>query len=105
MPNFKQGPVESPGYGEEANQFSNVTEFTNDVYVYGRLFANIDPGDVFTEDTVNLVNVNIEQLFVSGGGTFGGKNVFDCLTAKNKFDVGVGKEQAFVSSLVRHEVQ
>ena len=90
MPNFKQGPVESPGYGEEANQFSNVTEFTNDVYVYGRLFANIDPGDVFTEDTVNLVNVNIEQLFVSGGGTFGGKNVFDCLTAKNKFDVGVG---------------
>ena len=90
MPNFKQGPVESPEYGEEANQFSNVTEFTNDVYVYGRLFANIDPGDVFTEDTITFKNVNIEQIFVSGGGTFGGKNVFDCLTAKNKFDVGVG---------------
>ena len=90
MPSFKKGPVENPGYDEEANQFSNVTEFTNDVYVYGRLFANIDPGDVFTEDTVDFVNVNIEQLFVSGGGTFGGKNVFDCLTAKNKFDVGVG---------------
>ena len=90
MPNFKQGPVESPGYGEEANQFSNVTEFTNDVYVYGRLFANIDPGDVFTEDTVNFVNINVEQIFASGGGTFGGKSVFDCLTAKNKFDVGIG---------------
>ena len=34
MPNFKDGPVESPGYGEEANQFSQITEFTNDVYVY-----------------------------------------------------------------------
>ena len=29
MPNFNNGPVPSPGYGEEANQFSNVTEFTN----------------------------------------------------------------------------
>ena len=42
MPNFKDGPVESPGYGEEANQFSQVTEFTNDVYVYGKLYADIN---------------------------------------------------------------
>ena len=42
MPNFKNGPVESPEYGEEANQFSQVTEFTNDVYVYGKLYADIN---------------------------------------------------------------
>ena len=89
MPNFKQGPVESPEYGEEANQFSQVTEFTNDVYVYGKLYADIDPNDVFTDETVSFANVNIEQLFVSGGGTYGGQNIFDCLTAKNKFDVGL----------------
>ena len=46
MPNFINGPVESPGYDDEANQFSNVTEFTNDVYVYGKLYANIEVGDI-----------------------------------------------------------
>ena len=85
MPNFKNGPVESPEYGEQANQFSQVTEFTNDVYVYGKLYADIDPNDVFTEDTISFKNVNIEQIFVSGGGSYGGQNIFECLTAKNKF--------------------
>ena len=41
MPNFIQGPVENPGYDDEANQFSNVTEFTNDVYVYGLSLIHI----------------------------------------------------------------
>ena len=46
MPNFINGPVENPDYDDEANQFSNVTEFTNDVYVYGKLYANIEVGDL-----------------------------------------------------------
>ena len=67
MPNFKDGPVESPGYGEEANQFSQVTEFTNDVYVYGKLYANIDPSDVFGDERIVFEDVAINNdLFVSG---------------------------------------
>ena len=90
MPNFKNGPVPSPEYGEEANQFSQVTEFTSDVYVYGKLYANIDAGDVFTEDNITFNDITVRKLFVSGGGTYGGQNIFDCLVAKNKFDVGLG---------------
>ena len=89
MPNFKDGPVESPGYGEEANQFSQITEFTNDVYVYGKLYANIEASDVFTDENITFNDITVRQLFVVGGGTYGGQNIFDCLTAKNKFDVGI----------------
>ena len=71
MPNFKEGPVESPGYGEEANQFSQVTEFTNDVYVYGKLYADINATDIFGNETVELENLIItNDLLVSGVSTF-----------------------------------
>ena len=71
MPNFKEGPVESPGYGEEANQFSQVTEFTNDVYVYGKLYADINASDVFGDETVEIKDLVItNDLFVSGVSTF-----------------------------------
>ena len=65
MPNFRNGPVESPEYGEEANQFSQVTEFTNDVYVYGRLFADINATDVFGDERVEIRDLSItNDLFV-----------------------------------------
>ena len=54
MPNFKNGPVESPEYDDEANQFSNVTEFTNDVYVYGKLYANIEVGDIDFSESASV---------------------------------------------------
>ena len=69
MPNFINGPVESPGYDDETNQFSNVTEFTNDVYVYGKLYANIEVGDIdFSSSasvTFNSVTVQ-DDFFVTG---------------------------------------
>ena len=43
MPNFNNGPVPSPGYGEEANQFSQATEFTDDVYCL--LYTSPSPRD------------------------------------------------------------
>ena len=58
MPNFNNGPVPSPGYGEEANQFSQVTEFTDDVYVYGKLYANIEVGDIdFSTSSLSLIHI------------------------------------------------
>ena len=48
MPGFKDGPVPTPDYesNNNNNQFSDVTEFINDVYVYGKLYADITAGDI-----------------------------------------------------------
>ena len=91
MPNFKKGPVPSPGYGEDANQFSQITEFSNDVYVYGKLYANIEASDVFGDDKVELNDVEVKKnFFVSGFSTFIGPVDMDYLTVKQRLDVGVG---------------
>ena len=90
MSKFQQGGIEYPDYdGAESTNFNQVAEFTNDVYIYGKLYADIESSSITFSETTNFANVNIEQLFVSGGGTYGGQNIFDCLTAKNKFDVGL----------------
>ena len=89
MPNFKDGPVESPGYGEEANQFSQITEFTNDVYVYGRLFADINASDVFGDETVEISDLIIKNdLFVSGVSTFIEAVDMNYLTVFHRHNVG-----------------
>ena len=91
MPNFINGPVESPGYDDEANQFSNVTEFTNDVYVYGKLYANIEVGDIdFSSSasvTFNSVTVQ-DDFFVTGFSTFIAPVDMDYLTVFHRHNVG-----------------
>ena len=90
MPNFRKGPVPSPGYGEDANQFSQITEFTNDVYVYGKLYANIEASDVFGDDTVELNDTIIKKnFFVSGLSTFIGAVDMEYLTVRQRLNVGV----------------
>ena len=89
MPNFKDGPVPSPNYGEEANQFSQVTEFTNDVYVYGKLYADINASDVFGDETVEFTGISVKKnFFVSGLSTFIGPSEFDYLTVKQRLKLG-----------------
>ena len=89
MPNFKEGPVESPGYGEEANQFSQVTEFTNDVYVYGKLYADINASDIFGDERVELKDLFItNDLFVSGVSTFIEAVDMNYLTVFHRHNVG-----------------
>ena len=91
MPNFNNGPVPSPGYGEEANQFSQVTEFTDDVYVYGKLYANIEAGDIdfssSTNVTFNSVTIQ-DDIFVSGFSTFIAPVDMDYLTVFHRHNVG-----------------
>ena len=91
MPNFNNGPVESPGYDDESNQFSNVTEFTNDVYVYGKLYANIEVGDIdfstSSNVTFNSVTIN-DDFFVSGFSTFIAPVDMDYLTVFHRHNVG-----------------
>ena len=91
MPNFINGPVESPGYDDEANQFSNVTEFTNDVYIYGKLYANIEVGDIDFSTSANVIfnSVTInDDFFVSGFSTFIAPVDMDYLTVFHRHNVG-----------------
>ena len=55
MTDFKNGGVPSPDYdSEDINYVHKKTEFTNDVYVYGKLYANLVGGqpDVNIKDLI-----------------------------------------------------
>ena len=90
MPGFNQGPVPSPNYEDkDNNQFSQVTEFTDDVYIYGKLYANINPSDVFTEDQTTLTSLNLDKdFFVTGFSTFFGPVDMEYLTVYQRLNVG-----------------
>ena len=101
MPNFKDGPVPSPDYEDDNNnQFSQVTEFTNDVYIYGKLYADISYADIITEAEAIFsdirVNNNIivdNNLLVGGVSTFIGTTTnfdinTDYLTVYQQHNVG-----------------
>ncbi len=89
MPGFNNGPVPNPYFGDEdVNHFTQKVEFADDVYIYGKLYADIDvlsEGNVIFE---NDVTIN-KKLFVSGGITADGTSTFNCLVALDKFDVGL----------------
>ena len=97
MPGFKKGEVPSPNYErDDVNQFSQVSEFTNDVYVYGTLYADIEGSDInfdelveFNEIFVNDLTVG-NNLQVSGFSTFVNAVDMDYLTVYQRHNVGAG---------------
>ena len=93
MPGFKKGQVTNPDYNSDANQFGEKTEFLDDVYVYGTLYADIDASDIdFTNVEFEDVNIN-RNLIVSGLSTFIGTSFHfdietDYLTVFQRHNVG-----------------
>ena len=74
MPGFNKGVVPSPQYGEDANQFSQITEFTNDVYIYGTLYADIKASDLDFGEAVTFDNLTVTKSFLNEGtSTFNDK--------------------------------
>ena len=70
MPNFKDGVVPIPS-NDNVNNFSQDAQFGGDVYVYGKLYADINASDVFGDETVELKDlISTNDLFVSGVSTF-----------------------------------
>ena len=91
MPGFKSGPVPTPDYesNNNINQYSDVTEFIDDVYIYGTLYADISASDIDFGDSVNFKNVSItDSLNVSGITNFTGDFDVDYLTVRHEFNVG-----------------
>ena len=67
MPGFKKGEVQSPNYErDDVNQFSQVSEFTNDVYVYGTLYADIEGSDINFDEQVNILDIVSLVNFILG---------------------------------------
>ena len=90
MPGFKNGEVPSPNYdSSNVNQFSQVSEFANDVYVYGTLYADISGSDIdFGDEAIfNRIKVN-DEAFFGGISTFIGAVDMEYLTVYQKFNVG-----------------
>jgi len=86
---FKDGSVPFPDYdNEDTDNFTRKVEFTDDVFVYGNLYANIKSENIQFSETTTFADINAENIFLSGG-IVGSSGIFDCLTAKNKFDVGL----------------
>ena len=86
---FKDGSVPFPDYdNEDTDNFTRKVEFTDDVFVYGNLYANIKSENIQFSETTTFEDINVENIFLSGG-IVGSSGIFDCLTAKNKFDVGL----------------
>ena len=90
MPGFKNGEVPSPSYeSSNVNQFSQVSEFANDVYVYGTLYADISGSDIdFGDEAIfNRIKVN-DEAFFGGISTFIGAVDMEYLTVYQRFNVG-----------------
>ena len=80
---FKDGSVPFPDYDrEDTDNFTRKAEFTDDVFIYGNLYANVRSENIVFSETTTLADLNVENIFLSGGIS-GSSGVFGCLTAKN----------------------
>ena len=61
MTDFKGGGIPTPDYdSDDVNYVSEKTEFTNDVFVYGKLYADLG-GDVQTFSTAGVERIRITK--------------------------------------------
>ena len=74
MPGLKDAPV--PDYeSDDKNVVSQQTEFVDDVFIYGKLYADITGEDInFDENTTFDGSITINKdLYVGGLSTFIGQ--------------------------------
>ena len=90
MPGFKNGEVPSPSYdASNVNQFSQISEFANDVYVYGTLYADISGSDINFDDEAIFDRINVTKTSFFGGiSTFIDAVDMEYLTVYQRFNVG-----------------
>ena len=91
MPGFKNGEVPTPDYdsNNNINQYSDITEFIDDVYIYGKLYADISASDIDFGDTVIFEDVIINKSLTNNGvSTFIGNVDIEFLTVEHEFNVG-----------------
>ena len=92
MSRFESGSVPYPNYdAADTDNFNRKVEFTDDVFIYGKLYTEIDAGDVTFEDNQPFKSITInDNFFVSGFSTFIGPVDIDYLTVYQRHNVGAG---------------
>ena len=87
MTDFKSGGVPTPDYdSDDVNYISEKTEFTDDVFVYGKLYADLG-GDVQTFSTAGVERVRITK---EGDVAIGSNNPNVIVDASNTSILSVG---------------
>ena len=90
MSKFTSGKVPYPDYdAADVDNFNRKVEFTDDVFIYGQLYADIDSQDITFADDQSFTSITIEDnLFVTGFSTFFGPVDIDYLTVYQRHNVG-----------------
>ena len=61
MSDYNSGGIPTPDYNkDDVTIFNDITEFTNDVFVYGKLYADLG-GDVQTFSTAGVERIRITK--------------------------------------------
>ena len=64
MTDFNAGGIPIPDYDkDEINYFTEKTEFTEDVFVYGKLYAELG-GDIQTFSTGNVERMRLSLIHI-----------------------------------------
>ena len=90
MSKFTSGKVPYPDYdAADVDNFNRKVEFTDDVFIYGQLYADIDSQDITFADNQSFTSITIDDnLFVTGLSTFFGPVDIDYLTVYQRHNVG-----------------
>ena len=90
MSKFTSGQVPYPDYdAADVDNFNRKVEFTDDVFIYGQLYADIDSQDITFADDQSFTSITIDDnLFVTGLSTFIGSVDIDYLTVYQRHNVG-----------------
>ena len=90
MSKFTSGNVPYPDYdAADVDNFNRKVEFTDDVFIYGQLYADIDSQDITFADNQPFTSVTInDNFFVTGFSTFFGPVDVDYLTVYQRHNVG-----------------
>ena len=82
MSKFQGGNVPYPDYdAADTDNFNRKVEFTDDVFIYGKLYADIDSDDITFAENQQFQSVTVnEDFFVTGVSSFFGPVDLDYLT-------------------------
>ena len=91
MSRFESGGVPYPDYdAADVDNFNRKVEFTDDVFIYGKLYTELDAKDITFDDNQGFKSITLsDDLFVNGLSDLNIVDI-DYLTVYQRHNVGAG---------------
>ena len=91
MSRFESGGVPYPDYdAADVDNFNRKVEFTDDVFIYGKLYTELDAQDITFDDNQGFKSITLsDDLFVNGLSDLNIVDI-DYLTVYQRHNVGAG---------------